>query len=134
MIALVGASGFIGQAFARYFVASEVAFAPLSRAHLDYYDSAKLAACLKDCRATFLVNAAGYTGKPNVDACEGHKSECLAANAVLPGVVRHACESLEIPWGHVSSGCIYTGARPGGNGFRESDPPNFTFRHINCSF
>ena len=39
-----------------------------------------------------------------------------------------------MPWGHVSSGCIYTGSRPDGSGFTENDAPNFTFRQNNCSF
>jgi dTDP-4-dehydrorhamnose reductase len=39
-----------------------------------------------------------------------------------------------VPWGHVSSGCIFTGARPDGSGFTETDAPNFTFRQNNCSF
>jgi dTDP-4-dehydrorhamnose reductase len=89
---------------------------------------------IEDRSPTFLINAAGYTGKPNVDACELHKSECLAGNAVLPGTIREACEHLRLPWGHVSSGCIYTGTRPDGGGFTEEDPPNFTFRTNNCSF
>ncbi len=37
-------------------------------------------------------------------------------------------------WGHVSSGCIYTGRRSDGQGFTENDPPNFSFRQNNCSF
>ncbi|HUR60594.1 MAG TPA: sugar nucleotide-binding protein, partial [Opitutaceae bacterium] len=82
----------------------------------------------------FLINAAGYTGKPNVDACELHKHECLHGNAVLPGVIAEACADAKIPWGHVSSGCIFTGARPDGAGFKETDTPNFTFRTNNCSF
>ena len=41
---------------------------------------------------------------------------------------------LDIPWGHVSSGCIFTGARPDGSGFTEDDAPNFSFRQDNCSF
>jgi UDP-glucose 4,6-dehydratase len=39
-----------------------------------------------------------------------------------------------IPWGHVSSGCIFTGTRPDGRGFTETDPPNFSFRTNHCSF
>ena len=58
----------------------------------------------------FLINAAGYTGKPNVDACELHKTECLFGNAVFPGLVAQACNEAGVPWGHVSSGCIYTGS------------------------
>ena len=69
-----------------------------------------------------------------MDACEIHKSECLAGNAVLPGTIAQACEAANVPWGHVSSGCIYTGSRPDGSGFTEEDAPNFTFRQNNCSF
>jgi dTDP-4-dehydrorhamnose reductase len=53
---------------------------------------------------------------------------------VLPGIVAEACVAAGVPWGHVSSGCIYTGARPDGSGFTETDTPNFTFRTNNCSF
>jgi dTDP-4-dehydrorhamnose reductase len=82
----------------------------------------------------FLINCAGFTGKPNVDACELLKAECLHGNGVLPGIVRQACERTGIPWGHVSSGCIYTGRRSDRAGFTENDPPNFSFRQNNCSF
>src|SRR5690606_31933173 len=60
--------------------------------------------------------------------------ECLFGNAVLPGRIAEACDAAGVPWGHVSSGCIYTGARPDGSGFTETDTPNFSFRTNNCSF
>jgi hypothetical protein len=71
---------------------------------------------------------------PNVDACELHKSECVMGNAVLPGTIALACADAGVPWGHVSSGCIYTGKNADGAGFTETDTPNFTFRTNNCSF
>ena len=43
-----------------------------------------------------LINAAGYTGKPNVDACELAKADCLDGNAVLPWAIRQVCEELNI--------------------------------------
>jgi UDP-glucose 4,6-dehydratase len=89
---------------------------------------------IQEIKPTFLVNAAGYTGKPNVDACEIYKADCLLGNAVLPGVIREACEATELAWGQVSSGCIYTGKNKDGSGFRESDSPNFCFRTNNSSF
>ena len=81
-----------------------------------------------------MINAAGYTGKPNVDACEINKSECLFGNSVLPGRIRSACEEVGIPWGHVSSGCIYSGEKSNGEGWSEEDTPNFSFRNGPCSF
>ncbi len=134
MIYLLGGYGYVGQAYRQLLQARGIPFKNLKRAELDYTDVAMLTAMLKKDRPEFLINAAGYTGKPNVDACELHKAECLFGNAVLPGRIAEACEATGTPWGHVSSGCIYTGARPDGAGFTEEDTPNFTFRQDNCSF
>lgn len=107
----------------------------VSRSDCDYTQRDVLIQLIRDTRASFLINAAGYTGKPNVDACELHKAECLAGNAVLPGTIREACEMAgNLPWGHVSSGCIYTGSKSDGSGYTETDAPNFCFRTNNCSF
>ncbi|MBC8039372.1 MAG: sugar nucleotide-binding protein [Opitutaceae bacterium] len=134
MIYLLGGSGYVGQAYQALLTQKGIPFKNLRRADLDYADSAQLTAALKRDRPEFLINAAGYTGKPNVDACELHKAECLFGNAILPGRIAEACASAGVPWGHVSSGCIFTGARPDGTGFTETDAPNFTFRQNNCSF
>ena len=134
MIYLLGGSGYVGQAYQALLTRKGIPFRNLKRSDLDYSDVARLTAALKADRPEFLINAAGYTGKPNVDACELHKTECLFGNAVLPGRIAEACAAAGVPWGHVSSGCIYTGARPDGSGFTETDIPNFTFRQNNCSF
>lgn len=134
MIYLLGGSGYVGQAYQALLTRKGVPFRVLRRADLDYSNRAVLQAVLERERPEFLINAAGYTGKPNVDACELHKHECLFGNAVLPGIVAAACEAAGVPWGHVSSGCIFTGARADGQGFTETDTPNFTFRTNNCSF
>jgi dTDP-4-dehydrorhamnose reductase len=134
MIYLLGGSGYVGHAYQKLLTHKGIAFRNLRRAELDYTDPVKLALALKADKPKFLINAAGYTGKPNVDACELDKAECLFGNAVLPGHIAQACATAGIPWGHVSSGCIFTGARPDGTGFTETDAPNFTFRQNNCSF
>jgi dTDP-4-dehydrorhamnose reductase len=134
MIYLLGGSGYVGHAYQALLTRKGIPFRNLRRAELDYANPAALTAALLADRPEFLINAAGYTGKPNVDACELHKAECLHGNAVLPGLVAQACAAAGVPWGHVSSGCIFTGARPDGSGFTEADAPNFTFRQNNCSF
>jgi len=134
MIYLLGGSGYVGQAYQALLAGKGIPFRNVRRADLDYTDAATLRDALRRDRPEFLINAAGYTGKPNVDACEVHKSECLDGNAVLPGTVARACAEAGVPWGHVSSGCIYNGARPDGGGFTEADTPNFTFRAGPCSF
>jgi dTDP-4-dehydrorhamnose reductase len=134
MIFLLGASGYVGQSFQRLLRSRDVDFLPVSRSELDYYRPDLLAEALRRHGGRFLINAAGYTGKPNVDACELHRADCLEGNAVLPGRIREACEAVGIPWGHVSSGCIYSGRRSDGGGFQEGDFPNFSFRSNHCSF
>lgn len=134
MIFLLGGSGYVGSAYQALLTRKQVPFRNLRRAEFDYADPARLTELLRREKPAFLINAAGYTGKPNVDACELAKAECLFGNAVLPGRIAEACTAAGVPWGHVSSGCIYSGARADGAGFREDDPPNFTFRSPPCSF
>ena len=133
MIALFGASGYIGQSFSKYFTENDIPFRAISRRDCDYYCPRELNFLLQFLKPKFLINCAGYTGKPNVDTCEDNKAECLAANVYLPHAISQACNEAGVPWGHVASGCIYQGDN-GGKGFKETDPPNFSFRHDNCSF
>jgi dTDP-4-dehydrorhamnose reductase len=134
MIYLLGGSGYVGAAYQALFTRKGLPFRNLRRTEIDYSDRTVLADLLRKEKPSFLINAAGYTGKPNVDACELHKAECLMGNAVLPGAIAQACADARVPWGHVSSGCIYSGKRADGRGFTETDTPNFTFRTNHCSF
>jgi dTDP-4-dehydrorhamnose reductase len=160
MIILLGASGYIGEAFARELSARGQAFISPARRDLDYTRFGVLLDFLKAQKPAFLINCAGYTGKPNVDACEDAKADTLLGNSLFAQTVAHACEAASIPWGHISSGCIFSGAKVvrGGEvqiekdltrpdlhkltesdpeairGFTEEDTPNFTFRQPPCSF
>jgi dTDP-4-dehydrorhamnose reductase len=138
MILVLGAAGYVGRRFVAFFQEKGLKFIPLRRAESDYTDPACLRRILKSERPDFVVNAAGFTGKPNVDACETAKAETLFGNTVLPLRIAEACADLDIPWGHVSSGCLYRGVRGHDGerplGFREEDEPNFSFRSGPCSF
>jgi dTDP-4-dehydrorhamnose reductase len=160
MILLLGASGYIGEAFVKELQRRKTDFLPLARKQTDYAKFDLLLEFLKAKKPEFVINAAGYTGKPNVDACELHKADTLQGNTLFPQTVAQACAAAEIPWGHVSSGCIYSGAKivEDGktrtekdftklelralvektpqfiHGFTETDTPNFSFRDGPCSF
>jgi len=160
MILLLGATGYIGEAFATELQRRKKEFTPLSRKQVDYSRFDLLLEFLRAKKPTFLVNCAGYTGKPNVDACELDKAGTLLGNALLPQTIAQACVTAGIPWGHVSSGCIYSGAKISEHGkvrvekdmlradlhamaeeksrailgFTETDTPNFSFRNPPCSF
>jgi UDP-glucose 4,6-dehydratase len=134
MYLILGSLGYVGSHFFDYLSSLGQEVLGLSREDFDYTDERKLVSFLKEKQPKYVINAAGYTGKPNVDACESDKAECLFGNAVLPGRIRTACEELGIPWGHVSSGCIYSGTKLNGEGWSEIDEPNFSFRNGPCSF
>ena len=71
-----------------------------------------------------IINAAGYTGYPNVDACELNKEETLDGNIVWPLTLEY--EHKDIPIVHISSGCIYSGYA---KHYTEEDAPNFNFQN-----
>lgn len=160
MILLLGASGYIGEAFAAELRQRNREFIALARRQVDYTRFDLLLEFLRTKKPSFVVNCAGFTGKPNVDACELDKAGTLMGNALLPQTIAHACAAAGLPWGHVSSGCIYSGAKiseagkvrvekdmtqphlhalaekksPALLGFTELDTPNFSFRDQPCSF
>ena len=160
MIVLLGATGYIGQAFEIEIRRRGWTFTSVSRPKVDYTRFETLLGFLKNTMPELLINAAGYTGKPNVDACETAQAETLAGNTLLPQTIAHACAAMKTPWGHVSSGCIFSGAKVFQNGqlrvekdltkpdlralaesnpsaihgYVETDDPNFTFRNPPCSF
>jgi dTDP-4-dehydrorhamnose reductase len=161
MILLLGATGYIGTAFAEELAKRGRDFRPVSRSEADYTRFGPLLDLLRSTKPEFVVNCAGFTGRPNVDACETAKADTLLGNALLPQTIAHACAAAGIPWGHISSGCIFTGAKVRGadgiwrteidltrpdvlesiradrrrlQGFTEEDTPNFSFRSPPCSF
>ena len=134
MIALLGSTGYVGECFKQHLQRQNLDFITLGRSDTAGYHVDQLTAKLKQEGVDFLICAAGFTGKPNVDACEIQKSQCLDGNAVLPGFLSQVAAAAGIKWGHVSSGCIYNGAAANPSGFLETDVPNFSFRTNNCSF
>ncbi|MDB4759910.1 sugar nucleotide-binding protein [bacterium] len=127
MILLLGATGYVGQEFTRQLTLQETPFIPFRRFDCDLREPDQFAKHLELHQVSALINCIGYTGKPNVDACEAQKAECLAGNAVLPGMIAQACKKVGIPWGHVSSGCIYTGKKRMGKALMKTTSPIFHF-------
>lgn len=91
----------------------------------DIADASAVAAVLDKEKPDIVINAAGKTGRPNVDWCETHKMETVRSNVTGPLVLLEECARRGIYWVHVGSGCIYEGDN-GGKGFTEEDMPNFT--------
>lgn len=125
MIVLLGATGYVGSAFAEYLQRQGMAFAAPTHADLGLTSKDAVAAWFAGKRVAFVINAVGFTGRPNIDGTERERWRCLQANTVVPGVLAEVLGGMGIPWGHVSSGCIFNGARADGSGFSEEDEPEF---------
>ncbi len=160
MILLLGATGYVGKEFEKVLTLLGLNFKAVSRSQLNYTSAIELKHYLKSLRPDFIINAAGFTGKPNVDACELQKEETIQGNVYFPKMLAEVCAELGIPWGHVSSGCIFSGCFVNQNGtwiaeknmnqetirkiantephrlkgFDESFQPNFSFKDGPCSY
>lgn len=71
-----------------------------------------------------IVNAAGKTGRPNIDWCETHQVETYRSNLIGPLVLAEACQELGIYLMHLASGCIFYGPSPDPRGWTEEDFAN----------
>ena len=144
MILLLGASGYVGQSFARELRRRSWAFVELSARKIAHDHPDVLMAAVRDLKANFLINAAGYAGNPKSAAEESDEATFLTANTLLPHTIAEVCAAVKLPWGHVSCGCIYSGTKVDEGdasqgpdrirGFSEADEPNRSFRHAACTF
>jgi dTDP-4-dehydrorhamnose reductase len=160
MILLLGASGYIGRTFASELRRRGHCFIPLTRRAFDYTRFDFLFDYLRTMRPAFLINAASYECLSGNPVNEAEREKMMAANAILPQMIARVCLMTKTPWGHVSSGSIYDGAKVVENGeptvhrflgepealnlfatqpdlfhgFTELDEPNYSFRVPSCNF
>jgi dTDP-4-dehydrorhamnose reductase len=77
----------------------------------------------------FVLNAAGLTGRPNVDWCEDHKQEVIRVNVVGTLALADLTAQRGIHCTMYATGCIYEYDDThviGGRGFTEEEAPNFS--------
>jgi 3,5-epimerase/4-reductase len=122
--------------FGRGFVGTRLAL-DLPGAELvatDITDRAAVRDVLSRLRPRAIINAAGKTGRPNVDWCETHKSETYAANVAGPLVLAEECDRARTYMLHLGSGCIFYGPSPVAGGWRESDFANPSAYYSRCKY
>ncbi|KAL3821280.1 hypothetical protein ACJIZ3_007185 [Penstemon smallii] len=92
-------------------------------------DRSSLVADILAVKPTHVFNAAGVTGRPNVDWCESHKTETIRANVAGTLSLADVCREHGLLVINFATGCIfeYDAAHPEGSGigFKEEDKPNF---------
>lgn len=84
---------------------------------------------IQSVRPSHVFNAAGVTGRPNVDWCESHKTETILTNVTGTLNLADACRQNGLLLVNFATGCIfeYDAKHPEGSGigFKEEDTPNF---------
>lgn len=92
-------------------------------------DRSSLLADIQNVRPTHVFNAAGVTGRPNVDWCESHKAETIRTNVAGTLTLADVCREHGLLMMNFATGCIfeYDAKHPEGSGvgFTEEDKPNF---------
>lgn len=91
-------------------------------------DREKVLEVLEREKPTHVLNAAGCTGRPNVDWCEDHKEETMRSNVIGTMNLTDCCFLKGIHCTVYATGCIYEydDKHPwDGPGYTETDPANF---------
>ncbi|KAF5827681.1 hypothetical protein DUNSADRAFT_251 [Dunaliella salina] len=100
-------------------------------------DRSAVLADIERVKPTHVLNAAGLTGRPNVDWCESHKVETIRVNVVGCLTLADVCLTKNIHMTYYGTGCIfhYDDNFPmnSGKGFKENDQPNFTGSYYSYS-
>lgn len=128
-VLLFGGSGYIGAAIRKKLY--QDAIAPDSQS-VYLADYRKVFDAVSIVRPDVVINAAGFTGRPNIDECERSPKRTIDCNTHGPLIVAEACDAYKARLVHLGSGCIYQQAasKPGAMApdsypFQEEDPPNF---------
>jgi dTDP-4-dehydrorhamnose reductase len=105
---ITGATGTLGQAFARICEKRGLAYHLLSRAQLNIADQASVTAAFKQYEPWAVVNAAGYV---RVDEAEANAAICRRENVTGPACLAKTCAKGELPLVTFSSDMVFNGEK-----------------------
>jgi dTDP-4-dehydrorhamnose reductase len=129
---LIVGNGYVGgYVFAQLNANAELEVTLESKATLDYTDEFYLREYMKEQRFDYLINAQGFTGRPNVDQAEVEKEACWKYNVQVPLMFSRVCKDLNVQPIHITSGCIFTGYD---KAWSEADEPNYGVFNPDASF
>ena len=127
MYIILGKNGYIAEAIIKELKSRDLPHVAWSRSDVDYTNLSELKYNLYILGDDLhIINCAGYIGKPNVDACELAKADCIEGNVLFPAMLSQLCADVGYQYTHISSGCIYGGYE---KHFTEQDTPNFDFQN-----
>jgi dTDP-4-dehydrorhamnose reductase len=103
---ITGATGTLGQAFARICDIRGISYQLLSRREMDIADPESVNRALDKYQAWALINTAGYV---RVDCAEVEKESCFRENTDGPTILAAACERKGIQFLTFSSDLVFDG-------------------------
>jgi dTDP-4-dehydrorhamnose reductase len=106
-LAIIGARGTLGRAFARLCELRGIPYHLLTRQEMDITDPASVERALTELRPWAVVNAAGYV---RVDDAERDVDACLRVNAQGPAILAASCARQGVPLLTFSSDLVFDGA------------------------
>ena len=119
LILITGATGTLGQAFARICYLRGLPYRLLTRAELDIASSSSVRAALQTWQPWAVINAAGYV---RVDDAEHDEERCFRENARGPETLAAACARANVRLITFSSDLVFDGRAPAP--YTESDQIN----------
>jgi 3,5-epimerase/4-reductase len=130
---LILGKGFVGSNLSKHFEREGVEHIITSKNELDYSKKKVFKQYISNNPDDIkcVINCSGYTGVPNVDACESNMNLCWDMNVSFPLEVVAICNEYNIPIIHVGSGCIYSGYD---KVYTEDDAPNFGIGSKDASY
>jgi len=116
-ILITGATGTLGQAFARICEKRGLAYQLVARKQLDIADRNSVIGALDQYGPWAVINAAGYV---RVDEAEANRKACLRENVTGPECLAKECAIRKLPLVTFSSDLVFNGLK--GAPYVESDP------------
>eukprot|EP00980_Cylindrotheca_fusiformis_P003162 scaffold721_cov131-Cylindrotheca_fusiformis.AAC.52 len=122
-----GKTGWIGQQMAELVKKEDGIEVVIADSRMQNRES--VAKELDEVKPTHVLNAAGITGRPNIDWCEDNKQATMRTNVIGTLNLADLCDERGIHCTVYATGCIfvYDEKHPEGSGigFTEEDKPNF---------
>lgn len=106
-LAIIGATGTLGKAFARICAARGIAYHLLTRQDVNITDPASVDAMLAQLQPWAVVNAAGYV---RVDDAEREPNVCMQVNTAGSAILAAACARSNVALLTFSSDLVFDGA------------------------
>lgn len=126
-VLLLGGHGYIGSQFKIECAARGLeVYSPQRES---YYDPKSLRLLVELEKPKLVINAAAYVPAESVSLCDRNPSETLRANLMLPAMVSLVCHQHDLPFAHISTGCLWSD----GMAHSEEDVPQRAFNG-HCGF